>query len=68
MKYQRVRVKEENKKERKKYNHEEKKFKFDEISELRDRALLIQNTLSHQKYQKDDKKIAEESEKNAIEE
>jgi pyruvate dehydrogenase complex dehydrogenase (E1) component len=41
VKYQRDRVREENKEERKKENHEEKKFKFDEISELRDRALLI---------------------------
>ncbi len=42
MKYQReLRVKEEKKDDKKKENHEEKKFKFDEISELRDRAMLI---------------------------
>ena len=42
MKYQReLRLKEEKKDDKKKENHEEKKFKFDEISELRDRAMLI---------------------------
>jgi hypothetical protein len=43
VKYQRgdQKVNEENKEERKKEKHEDKKFKFDEISELRDRALLI---------------------------
>jgi hypothetical protein len=42
LKYQRdLRVKEEKKDDKKKENHEEKKFKFDEISELRDRAMLF---------------------------
>ena len=44
VKYQRDQKKKEEEKkdeEKKRENHDDKKFKFDEISELRDRALLI---------------------------
>lgn len=46
--------------------HEDKKFDIEEINELRDRALLIQNTLTHEHNKKkqqtdeDIKKIEEE--------
>ena len=44
VKYERDQKKKEEEKkeeEKKRENHDDKKFKFDEISELRDRALLI---------------------------